>query len=68
MWDIAAIHQMIDPTHGKSIEIPAPVVHDDGKVTDVVNQDRKITVLTDLNPRTIFDRFWKDLSAAQWLR
>lgn len=68
MWDIAAIHQMIDPTHGKSIEMPAPVVHDDGTVSKAANDDRKIEVLIDLDPRVIFDRFWKDLEATDWLR
>ncbi len=67
MWDIAAIHQMIEPTHGKSIKIPAPVVHKDGTVTEADSNSRQIEVLVDLDPRVIFDRFWNDLEAAEWL-
>ena len=64
MWDIAPIHQVIDPLHGTTIEIPAPTVHDDGSVGEPVHRDRKIEVLTDLNPQTIFNRFWRDIEAA----
>jgi len=63
MWDIAAIHQVIDPSHGKTIEIAAPTVQDDGSVKEAANKDRKIKVLTELNPQAIFDRFWKDLES-----
>lgn len=65
MWDIAAIHQVIDPSHGKTIEISAPTVQDDGTVKEAANKARKIEVLTELNPQAIFDRFWKDLDAAR---
>ena len=65
MWDIAAIHQVICPSHGKTIEIPAPTVQGDGSVEGAANKDRKIEVLTNLNPQAIFDRFWKDLDAAK---
>ncbi|MGK0189912.1 MAG: purine nucleosidase [Verrucomicrobiales bacterium] len=65
MWDIAAIHQVIDPSHGKTIEISAPTVQDDGTVKEAANKDRMIKVLTELDPQAIFDRFWKDLDAAE---
>ena len=65
MWDIAAIHQVIDPSHGNTIEIPAPTVQGDGSVEEAANKNRKIKVLTNLNPQAIFDRFWRDLDVAK---
>ena len=65
MWDIAAIHQVIDLSHGKTIKISAPTVQDDGSVKEAANKARKIEVLTELDPQAIFDRFWKDLAAAK---
>jgi len=65
MWDIAAIHQVIDPAHGKIIEIPAPTVQDDGTVKEASNKDRMIEVLTELDPQVIFERYWKDIDAAK---
>lgn len=64
MWDLAAIHLVIDPSHGKIIEIPAPTIQDDGSVSKAKNPDRRIDVLTELIPEVIFDRFWADIDAA----
>ncbi len=51
--------------HGNTIEISAPTVRDDGSVDEAANKDRKIEVLTKLNPQAIFDRFWKDLDVEE---
>lgn len=67
LWDIALIHVMIDPDHGKPVTVPAPTVHDDGKTTDRPDNPRRMTVYADIDPDAIYQSFWAAMDSADWV-
>jgi inosine-uridine nucleoside N-ribohydrolase len=59
MWDIALIHAMIDPDCGRRVEVPAPIVHDDGTTTDCPGNPRTLTVYAEIDPQEIYRSYWQ---------
>lgn len=68
LWDVALVHVVIDPAHGHSLEVGAPTVHGDGSTTDRPDNPRRITVYTDIDPKTIWHSYWQAVSAQACLR
>lgn len=58
LWDIALIHVMIDPAHGKRVDVPAPSVRDDGTTQDQPAHSRKVEVYADIDAAAIYQSFW----------
>jgi len=65
LWDIALIHIMLDPAHGKSVDVPAPVVHDDGSTSDWPENPRHVTVYVAIEPDEILASFWRAIDAKE---
>ena len=63
LWDIALIHVMIDPSHGKRVTVPAPIVHDNGATRDAPANERKVDVYADITPAEIYRSFWEAVDA-----
>jgi len=63
LWDMALVHVMIDPSHGKRITVPAPVVNDDGSTRDNPTNPRKMDVYASIDADEIYDCFWKAMAS-----
>lgn len=59
LWDIALVHVMIDPEHGRPVETGAPVVYDDGTTSDHPDNPRRVTVYAEIDAAEIYERFWQ---------
>ena len=54
---------MIDPSHGKRVTVPAPIVNDNGTTKDDPTNERKVDVYADINAAEIYRGFWKAVDA-----
>jgi len=64
LWDMALVHVMIDPSHGKRATVPAPIVNDDGSTRDNPANPREVDVYTDIDADEIYRSFWKAVGSA----
>jgi len=64
LWDIALVHVMIDLSHGMPVEVPAPIVHDDGTTTDAPDNPRHLTVYADIDAEAIYQSYWDAVEAS----